>query len=234
MNEKLALVLVGREEDRKLKEVLPHAGWVELRVDQFLSLGSEDELIPWVERVRENTSGRLIATVRWFREQGNPAYRISDSDRQRLYQVLLPLVDYLDVEIKSALARKLVELSHQHSKKVILSYHNFKACPLESGLIRLAKEFRRLKGDILKIAVKVNQPRELLRLLEFTVRYGQVYPVVVIPMGTELLERLMPLFFGSAFTYVAASSKTAPGQPDYLEFTRVYRLLVTENKERKH
>ncbi|HPP13135.1 MAG TPA: type I 3-dehydroquinate dehydratase, partial [bacterium] len=142
MVEQLALVLVGGEKERLLQTRLPQAGWVELRVDRFLSVFPREDLTGWVKQVRRHFSGRLVATVRWFKEQAAPVNRLTESEREKFYRILLPEVDYLDVELRSCLARKMVGQAHQQNRKVILSSHYFMSCPGNSALSRLYRRFR--------------------------------------------------------------------------------------------
>ncbi len=228
MDEKLALVVAGGEKEKLLRQALSQAGWVELRIDRFLRDFPESQLPGWLKRIKSYTSGRLIATVRWLKEQSAPLYRISEEKRDSLFRLVLPDVDYLDLEIKSNLARKILPLAHQQGKKVILSYHNFKGCPPVSVLMGLYRKFRFLKGDILKVAVRINSPGQLLKLINFTACYSQKSSLVIIPMGTSLLERIVPLSFGSLFTYAGLSRAVAPGQPTFRQWQALRNLLLTD------
>lgn len=228
MDEKLALVVIGGEKEKLLWEALSQAGWVELRIDRFLRDFPESQLAGWLKRIKSYTSGKLIATVRWVKEQSAPPYRISEEKRESLFRLVLPEVDYVDLEIRSNLARKILPLAHQQGKKVILSYHNFKGFPSVSVLMRLYRKFRFLQGDILKVAVRVNSPGQLLNLINFTACYSQKSSLVIVPMGTSLLERVLPLSFGSLFTYAGLSQAVAPGQPTFRQWQALRNLLLTE------
>ncbi len=70
-----------------------------------------------------------------------------------------------------------------------------------------------LSPEIIKIATNVRKTKDLFNLISISLLERKHCSIVVIPMNTGTLERLVPLAFGSLFTYFAANQKTAPGQP---------------------
>ncbi|HOL22949.1 MAG TPA: type I 3-dehydroquinate dehydratase, partial [bacterium] len=75
----------------------------------------------------------------------------------------------------------------------------------------------KLKPDIIKVATRVNSSAELFTLLYFTYNFSKRHKLVITPMGVSFIERLIPLYFGSLFTYISFNTKTAPGQISYKE-----------------
>ncbi|MCM8829836.1 MAG: type I 3-dehydroquinate dehydratase [Candidatus Omnitrophica bacterium] len=212
MKDKLALVLVGGEDRKKLLAALKKCGWCEFRVDEFLKKKPEDELKKWLTL---KTSAKKIGTVRWHKEHQNKGLAISEKKRAKIYKQILEYVDYVDVEIKSKIAKEVIKSAREKRKRVIVSYHNFSKTPSFKFLKKVYKRGRQLKPDIIKIATKVNSPNELLTLLLFTFTYSKSFPVVITPMGVSFIERLIPLYFGSLFTYISFNTKTASGQISY-------------------
>jgi len=109
-------------------------------------------------------------------------------------------------------AKEVIACARNKKKKVIVSYHQFSKTPSYKTLEKIYREGRKMKPDIIKIATKVASQQELFTLLSFTYHYSSKFPLVITPMGVSIVERLMPLYFGSLFTYVFLEKQTAPGQ----------------------
>lgn len=207
--DKFAVVLTGGEKTRTLSPALKDAGWLEFRVDEFLKRFPEENLVRWLS---VKTSVNRIGTVRWKGEHQDKGLNVSEKKRLEIYKKIIAYVDYLDVEIKSSIAVDVADLARKHGKKVIASYHDFSKTPSCRNLEKIYREGRKLQPGIIKMAASVRSKDELFTLLAFTCRYADEFPLVVIPMGVPAVERLMPLYFGSLFTYVSLEKQTAPGQ----------------------
>ncbi|MCX8082986.1 MAG: type I 3-dehydroquinate dehydratase [bacterium] len=214
MKDKLVLVLVGDEDRREVKNVLKKCGWCEFRIDEFLTKYSEDALEEWISL---KTSAKKIGTVRWYKEYQNYRMKITEQKRIEIYKKILNYVDCVDIEIKSSIVKEVIKEARDRDKKVIVSYHNFLKTPVYNKLENIYAEGRKLKPDIIKIATKVNGSDELFDLLSFTHKYSKKFPLVIMPMGVSFIERLIPLYLGSLFTYISFTAKTAPGQISYKE-----------------
>jgi 3-dehydroquinate dehydratase-1 len=213
--DKIVLVLSGGEREESVRHALSSVGWVELRIDMF------PEKRRTVLRFPRRTGLRVIGTVRWKKESGNGKPGMSEKERLELYKNIMDCVDYVDVEIKSRIALQVVEYAREKGKKVILSYHDFNRTPSFSVLEKIYEEGREFKPDIVKIAAKACSRNELFTLLSFTYKYSGRFPLVVTPMGVSAVERLMPIYMGSLFTYVSLHKPTAPGQPS-LDFIKKF------------
>jgi 3-dehydroquinate dehydratase I len=219
--DKLALVLTGSEKDAAVRQALKSVGWVELRIDKFPEI--QRSVLSFL-RVARRPGLRVIGTVRWKRESGGGGLDITERQRLDIYREIMDYVDYIDVEIKSRIAAEVAAHAKSRGKKVILSYHDFKKTPSMKMLERICGEGRKLKPDIIKVAVRVNSPEELFELMSFTYYYSKKFSLVVAPMGTSLIERLMPLSLGSLFTYAAMDETTAPGQPSLDSLKRIFDI----------
>lgn len=217
LKEKIALVLVGGEKETELIEVLREVKFVELRIDEFLRNFSEDDLIDWIKKIKKIGENEVIGTVRWYKEGGENCFYIPDRNRLEIFRKIIDYVDIVDVEIKSKISENVIEIAKSKNKKVILSYHNFKKTPDYKILKKIVKNGKRKSADFLKIATKINSSKNLFNLIKITYEYSKKIKIITIPMGVSLCERLIPLAFGSQFSYVSFSKKTAPSQPSYFE-----------------
>ena len=222
--ENVAVVLTGGEKGKLFEKALQEAGWIELRVDRFLEKFPKKNWLLWAEEIRKGTTAKIIGTIRWSKEQPELRLRIPESSRSAMYEKLMPFVDFVDVEVNSTIVKNVVKIAGTNNTRAILSYHDFAGTPSFDKLGEIYRKAKRLRADIIKIATSVRKSSELLRLLEFTSKYGSRNPLVVTPMNVSFVERLIPLTFGSLFTYAALNTPTAPGQPSYAEIIRCLSL----------
>lgn len=224
LKEKTVVVLTGSEDEKILYEVLRNVKYVELRIDEFLKDHKEDEIVEWIKKIRKVGENSIIGTLRWYKEGGENSFYLLDRKRVEIYRSISDFVDMIDVEIKSKICDKVVEICKSKNKKVILSYHNFKKTPNINILKSIVKKGKKNGADIVKIATRAITEKHLFALIELTYKYSKKIKLVVIPMGTDIYERLTPLLFGSIFTYVSLDRKTAPSQPSYFEISRFIGL----------
>lgn len=224
IEEKICVVLTGKEEDEKLKEI-KNVKWIELRIDEFLRRNDEEELIPWIKKIRENVNSKIIGTVRWYKEGGKNSHYIPDKKRIEIFKNIIRFVDFIDVELKSKILKEIVEIVKNNEKGLILSYHNFKKTPGVEILKTLIRKAKRENPDIIKIATFIHSEKHIYNLIETAYFYCKKLPLIVIPMGNNPLLRFMPLFIGCLFTYISLSKKVAPGQFSYSEFVELMKII---------
>ena len=201
----------GVRESIVRKAVNAGADSLELRVDTFREKdpGRVAAQVRGLKRLSYAKKTPLIITVRCAAEGGER--NISDKDRARLYDALIPYADFLDVELRSAKNLKdVISSAKKAGKKVILSYHNFRSTPGPSVLGDIVKRGRKAGGDIVKVAATARSGADLARLARLLLDHKDL---IVIAMG----ERGAPsrVFFpmlGSRVTYGSITKKTAPGQ----------------------
>lgn len=184
---------------------------IEARIDLF-----HDHSPRHVETViRELRRARvpLIATIRTAREGGR--WTGSERERERLFDLVLPLVDAVDLELSArGLARRIGRRAHDLGRTVIVSFHDFRRTPPLATLARRIRSARALAADIVKLATTARLPADVARLLRILVTHPRV-PLVVIAMGrVGTLSRVFFPAAGSLLTYAFAESDaaTAPGQ----------------------
>jgi 3-dehydroquinate dehydratase I len=213
--DKLVVVLTGGEKDTSVRDAVKGVGWVEYRVDEFFKNRRSD--LRW--ELTRRSDLRIIGTVRGDREHQGEGLHISEKERLEIYKRIIPCVDYVDIEIKSRIVGEVITCARKQKKKSIVSYHNFSKTPSYKGLEKIYREGFKLKPDIVKIATSVRSEKDMFTLFSFTHYYSNKIPLVIIPMGVTAIERLIPLYFGSLFTYVSLERQTAPGQISYKMMT---------------
>ena len=155
----------------------------------------------------------LIATIRTAREGGG--WTGSERERARLFEVVLPLVDAVDLELSArAVLRRVGRRAHDLGKTVIVSCHDFGRTPPAATLARHVRSARSLGADIVKLASAVRNATDIPRLLEILLTHRHV-PLVAIAMGRAgALSRVFFPAAGSLLTYAVAEgdAATGPGQ----------------------
>lgn len=195
------------------REILSREACAELRLD-LLDLNEE--------QVRELFSmpARTVATCR--------SCHFSDEKRRILLETaIINGATYIDLELEmpAGLRQNLIELAKVHQCTVIISYHNYDNTPSLPELNRIIKRCRKVGADIVKVACKVNQQRDLKSLVAL---YAGDDRILAIGMGEEgLITRLIAPFLGAEFTYGSADtdSNTAPGQITSYEMRKLYEQL---------
>lgn len=224
MNNKIAVVLCGTEKENTLKKVFPDVGWIEVRIDRFLLSFPETKLVPYLTKIRKGFKGKIIGTIRGYREQTEKKIYIKENKRKEIYEKIMPFIDYIDIELQSKVTPEMNKIAKHKNKKTIISYHNFQKTPSDKELDKLYKKAGRLKPDIFKVAVKINKPSDFLTLLN-TFKKGKMQ-ILTVPMGSHGILRFIPVYMGSPFTYVFLEKQTAPGQISYETFRKISKFLI--------
>jgi 3-dehydroquinate dehydratase-1 len=184
---------------------------IEARIDLFRdrSPGHVQAVTRGLRRARVP----LIATIRTAREGGR--WTGSERDRERLFDLVLPLVDAVDLELSSrTLTRRVGRRARDLGRKVIISSHAFRRTPSLATLTRRVRSARSLGADIVKLASTAANPADVARLLRVLVTHRHV-PLVMIAMGRAgTLSRVFFPAAGSLLTYAFDQNDraTAPGQ----------------------
>lgn len=175
---------------------------IEVRVDLL-----KEEPQPLVERIFK-LNKPLVITIRPTWEGG--AYKGSDKDRARLFKALVPVADYIDVELRAPNIDELVALTEGTDALSIVSYHDFEKMPSKKEMMDLVVKCHE-KGDIAKLAVTPTSLRDVLRLFEVTLKSKR--PLCTIAMGEMgAHSRIVAPVYGSQFTYGYVRKPVAPGQ----------------------
>ncbi len=166
----------------------------------------------------------VLFTFRTAQEGG--AADIADADYIDLVHAIVELgaIDAVDVELRigDEAVREAVRQAHCRGVKVIVSHHDFEATPNVDDMYGLLVRMAQLGADIPKLAVMAHDESDALRLLQATeqARRETGLPLVTMAMGRAgTITRLVGEAFGSAGTFCALDSASAPGQVD-LELAR--------------
>jgi len=191
---------------------------VEFRVDLFAS----HDVDSFVQGKRLMNQTPTILTVRSKQEGGG--WKGSESKRLLLYKKMIPNVSGVDIELSSkTILGDVIEDTQGQKKKVIVSYHNFDKTPSVTELEKILKKAKAAGADIVKIATFAKDVRDIQKLARFTVENAN-QNIVTIAMGEiGALSRLFFPALGSLLTYTSFGDKTAPGQIDCRELSRLMK-----------
>jgi len=154
---------------------------------------------------------RIICTIRPKYEGGG--YSLSENSRLKLFEKLIPLSDFVDIELSSKIIKKVIEISKKNKKKYIISYHNFDFTPKNKELKKIIQNSLKFNPYIVKIATFIKKDTDFWRLFDFCKKYTKIYPLSVIPMGPKGTPgRILFPLFGSKLAYVYISKTVDPGQ----------------------
>lgn len=199
------------------KAIKAGADILELRADTFpdASAGALETVIKGLKAL----GAPVLLTVRSPKEGG--AQAMGDKEREALYLSLMPLADAVDIELgSSAILKNVVKSARGHNKKVIISYHNFKAAPGDKRLQDIIGRARGHGADIVKIAAFAKSPVDMKRLGALLA--GQ-RDLIVIAMGEHgKASRVFFPMLGSLLTYGSTGTSTAPGQMTLRELKREF------------
>jgi 3-dehydroquinate dehydratase-1 len=150
----------------------------------------------------------VIVTIRPTWEGG--AFKGSDAERARLFKKLIPVADYIDVELRASNVGEIVAMTEGSDALSIVSYHDFERMPAKKEMLDIIVRCHE-KGDIAKLSVTPSSLRDVLVLFEVTLKSKR--PVCAIAMG-ELgaHSRIVAPVYGSQFTYGYVRKPVAPGQ----------------------
>ncbi len=186
------------------------ADLIEVRLDTFSKRGITDIAEP-LKRLKAK-GVPLLLTIRSSKEGGTGGKgRLTSAERLALFIELMPLVDAVDIELSSVgIIKKVVKAARGKKKRVIVSFHDFKATPGREKLLRIIKEARGAGADIVKIASSVKGKVELSRLAGLLTDNKDL---IVIGMGRKgSASRVFFPILGSLITYSGITGTNAPGQ----------------------
>lgn len=191
---------------------------VELRIDQFRCFD-----MPFIQskiRALKREGFSVIGTVRRKQEGGGSG--LSEQKRLEIFHAILPIVDAVDVELKSGICRDVLKQAKKLKKTGIVSFHDFRKTPSFRVLAAYLKEAKRFGADIFKVAAFAKQKRDVSTLLHFTVRFCGEH-VIVISMGRlGAPSRVLFPQYGSLLSYGYGGKRTAPGQLSVQALVRVF------------
>ena len=174
---------------------------LEVRVDLFPHLDSQHV----VEEVKllKRYELPLIGTVRNQHESGKT--NLATAQQEELYGKISPLVDAIDVDMDTAIAKNVVSVARRNQNTIIVSHHDFKGTPSDSELRQILSRATDLGADIVKIATLAKNETDVVRLLQFTSAHRQKNLVAIAMGSTGSLSRLVFPLVGSLMTYTSVT-----------------------------
>ena len=167
----------------------------------------------------------IILTVR-TKGQGGQA----EIDRAGYLDVLRSVItqgepSLVDIElwIGDDAVRELVDLAHEQGILAIVSHHDFEGTPSVEEMEKLLWHMVELGADIPKLAVMAQRSQDAHDLMRAThLVYEQAnVPLLTMAMGTAgQTTRLTGEVFGSALTFCALGTPSAPGQVELSDAIR--------------
>ena len=203
---RVAVSISDREDNKSIPRGLIDI--LEIRVDQFKKI--EPAYIKNVINVRREIGVPLILTVRSKNEGGQRD--VPNQLKLNIFKENIPLVDAVDIELKSPILPEVVKAARKNKKKVIVSWHNLKTTPNDKILKDILNKAKRSGADIVKIAAKANKKEDLNRLMKFTME-NKSRNIVTISLGDiGSISRLVFPGLGSLITYAYINKPSGSGQ----------------------
>ncbi|MCM3570246.1 type I 3-dehydroquinate dehydratase [Neobacillus mesonae] len=233
---KIIVPLVGTtkelilQEAELVKELRPDV--VEWRVDFYENVEDLEAVKDLIAKLRDIFSDQLLLfTFRTHKEGGNK--EISDAFYLKLNQtaVLTKNIDLVDVELFSGdhNVHAILSIAKENGVYVIMSNHDFEKTPPKDEIISRLCKMQEYGADIPKIAVMPTSVDDVITLLDATHTMKTQYanrPLITMSMGGKgVISRLASEVFGSAFTFGAGKSASAPGQIPAAELRTVLEIL---------
>jgi 3-dehydroquinate dehydratase-1 len=202
------------KEARNLKDT--NVDLIELRVDFYEDIENIDKVKALLKKIKvEVKELPLLFTFRTISEGGNRKISIDYYDYLNSEIAKSKLVNFIDIEL-NMFCNDLIDDIKQSGVDIIISSHDFNKTPSKDIIINKLKKMQELGGDICKIAVMANSPRDVITLLDATEEMNRLYakvPIITISMG-ELgkISRISGDLFGSYMTFASNNKSSAPGQ----------------------
>lgn len=204
---KIAVAIKGEVTNKTIKSL--HVDVLELRVDQFADLNIEyieDNIREW-----KDSGPALILTVRNSESEGGKS-DISDDKKLEIFQAVTPLVDAIDIELRSPIISEVIDFAKKNKKLVIVSSHNFNDTPEAAILEGVLQEALKKGADIVKIAAQANSIEDVNQLMMFTLKHKDDNVITMSLGSIGSISRLTFPSVGSLLTYSYVGQPSAPGQ----------------------
>ncbi len=204
----------------ELASILPkEPDLIEWRVDYFDAISDPALVVETAKAIRKTAGPRPILFTRRAVHEGGEAIGLSEESVVALYEEVCKsgVVDIIDYELSQSAKHRagLRAISRAHGIAMIMSYHNFSGTPPFAELVAKMVDAERQGADIAKVAVMPGNAGDALLLLQATLEASQRVRIPLITMsmgGMGAMTRLCGWMFGSAVTFAAGESSSAPGQ----------------------
>jgi 3-dehydroquinate dehydratase-1 len=233
--------LTGKNTDELIAElhnIIPKKpDLIEWRADFYDQIDQFDQVILTAQEISKNCSGiPMLFTIRSHKEGGQSIPLTEEGIVELLSSICqTDFVSMIDFEAsnKPEHIKQLREVSSNHQKKLILSYHNFEYTPDKSELLDRLRVAKSYGADVAKAAVMPKDEKDVLALLEVTKDAQDELNIPIITMsmgGLGAISRMLGWMYGSAVTFAVGEKSSAPGQIP-IENLREIIELVKESVE---
>ena len=233
---KICIPLVARDA-AQLDEALAlseRSGYdlVEFRADHY----GEDERQALL-KIRERIGDKpLLYTLRTAEEGG--AASPGDAEYEERILAAAPLADLVDVQQGRLKSPAFLDTVRERGARVIGSFHDFSRTPGADEIVRILTKMQEQGFDMTKIAVMPQTRRDVLELMEASVRMAEGQadrPFIALSMGAlGMVTRISSALTGSCLTFGTAGEGSAPGQPDAERLRAALHLLGDPAQARRH
>lgn len=205
---------------------------IELRID-FLPQAPDPSCIKAALTAFRNElpTAPLLFTFRTKEEGG--VLSISETDYFHILRCAIHTgcIDAIDVEY--ARTRKdvleIISLAHDRNITVVASNHDFSKTPSFHDITHRLTNMIDLGADVAKLACMPNSPKDVLTLLSATEAVKSEYPdtpLITMSMGKlGMISRISGEIFGSAMTFGAVGTPSAPGQLESHTLRHILEIL---------
>ena len=164
--------------------------------------------IPWILTVRHPAEGGVIP--------------FSIEDRREAYRFFIPLVDFIDIELRSLPEfEDLVEHAERAGCAVIVSSHDFKKTTPPAEILQREKRAFAEGADIFKLACVTEKAGDLATLLDFSERPARGLRSIMGMGRFGKASRLALAQAGSVLNYGYLHQPNAPGQWEARELRKL-------------
>jgi 3-dehydroquinate dehydratase type I len=180
-----------------------------------------------LSEIRAATERPLIATNR-SKTQGGLFRGTERARLETLMQAAREEFDYVDVELRTKDAHRVVRQMKRHGAKVIVSYHSEKLTPTEERLESILVNEKRVGADVCKIVGTAKSYSDSLRCLRFVDKHTRRTKLVCFSMGRlGIPSRILSPILGGFFTFASfrTGRETAAGQIPIDELQTLYEEL---------
>ena len=204
---------------------------IELRIDFYKNILQFDALKNLFLNIAAlQIKKPIILTIRTAAEGGE--IEIDPKDYFHVYELGIEskAFDIYDVELSSG-TNAIITLNnmiHEANRKVIMSSHDFTRTPSLDTMLEKIKQMDSLEADIIKLAVMPEDYKDVLLVLEMTLRANEIYdkPIVTMSMSNlGIATRILGEQFGSAITFGKDNVASASGQIDIRSLKEALKIV---------
>jgi len=157
-----------------------------------------------------------------------------ESERVRELLKALDLgASYIDIELKSAHVKNVVQHTKRADRKAIISHHDTVGTPNISELEKIVDKEIRLGADICKLVTTATRFEDNLTVLQLVHEYSSSTRIVAFCMGEKgSVSRILSPLIGGELVYVSTrvGLESASGQIEFESLKTLYQMLESRTE----